>query len=344
MHKVWDKLKGSFFFVNKVYLFIIFLGLILTDATLGFFYFILSIIIYAWKVVTSKVPMSTPQNINKETYIYKNASKRDLKFDIYYPAGNQQQQYPFIYFCHGGGWISGFRNQPSNVSWCKYLASKGFTIASIDYRYGYRNDMDDILSDYTDGLNYIKKHARKLKIDKTNIVLMGLSAGGHLALLYSAYHTFTENTKRMEGIKSVVAYYPPSDLSDLFSTDNKSIFAKFATRRTLNGKPTEVKEIYDYYSPINYISSNMIPTLIAHGKLDNTVPFQSSINLIKRLDYYNVDQTFLVHKNGDHSFDTTLSDYNTISILEKTVRYIKRSTKKGKKHENNPHRESKKYK
>ena len=67
-----------------------------TDATLGFFYFILSTVIYAWKIVTSKVPMSTPQNVNKETYIYKNASNRELKFDIYYPLGKTQQEYPFI--------------------------------------------------------------------------------------------------------------------------------------------------------------------------------------------------------------------------------------------------------
>lgn len=335
MDKLKSKLKGSFFFVNKIYLFLIFIGLFLSDVTLGLYYFILSIIVYLWKTVTSKVPMSTPGEIHKETYTYKKTGDRDLLLDIYYPTEKPLREYPFIYFSHGGGWISGFRNQPNNVSWCKFLAAKGFAVASIDYRYGYRNDMSDILSDYTDGLKYIKKNAKKLKIDRSKIVLMGLSAGGHLALLYSTYHTFMKNSKPMEGIKSVVAYYPPSNLSDLFSSDNKSIFAKFAARRTLNGRPTEVKEIYDYYSPINYISESMIPTLIAHGKLDNTVPFQSSINFIKKLDYYNVDHTFLVHKYGDHSFDTNLSDYSTISILDKTVRYIRKSTKKGKKNDNN---------
>lgn len=335
MNKIKDKLKGSFFIVNKIYLFIIFVGLFLSDVTLGFYYFILSLLIYSWKTLTSKVPMSTPKDVNKETYTYKSTSNRDLKFDIYYPLDKPLRSYPFVYFSHGGGWISGFRNQPNNVSWCKYLASKGFAVASIDYRYGYRHDMDDILSDYSDGLKYIKKHAKTLKVDKTNIVLMGLSAGAHLALLYSSYYTFINNSKAMEGIKSVVAYYPPSNLADLFSADNKSIFAKFATRRTLNGRPTEVKEVYDYYSPINYINQSMIPTLIAHGKLDNTVPFKSSINLIKRLDYYKVNHTFLVHKYGDHSFDTNLSDYSTISIIDKTVRFIRKSTKKGKTNENN---------
>ncbi len=335
MDKLKHKLKSSTFFVNKIYLFIIFIGLFLSDVTLGVFYFVLSMFVYFWKTITSKVPMSTPKEMNKKTYTYKKTDTQDLKLDIYYPLDKNFNQYPFVYFCHGGGWISGFRNQPSNVSWCKYLASKGFAVASIDYRYGFKNDMDDILSDYADGIKFIKNNSKKLKIDKSQIVLMGLSAGGHLALLYSAYHTFMENITSMEGIKSVVAYYPPSDLSDLFHSDNKSIFAKFAIRKTLNGRPTEAKEIYDYYSPLNYISKSMIPTLIAHGKLDNTVPFQSSINLIKRLDHYNIDHTFLVHKYGDHSFDTTLNDYTTISILDKTVRYIRKSTKKGKMNEKN---------
>lgn len=342
MDKLKAKLKGSFFFVNKIYLFIIFIGLFLADATLGFYYFILSIFIYFWKTITSKVPMDTPSEVNKKTYIYKKTSDQDLKLDIYYPLGKNLKQYPFVYFCHGGGWISGFRNQPNNVSWCKYLASKGFAVASIDYRYGYRHHMDEILSDYTGGLNFVRKNAKEFKIDKSQIVLMGLSAGAHLALLYSTYHTFMKDEKEMEGIKSVVAYYPPSNLSDLFAEDNKSIFAKFAIRRTLNGNPTEAKEIYDYYSPINYISDSMIPTLVAHGKMDNTVPFQSSINLIKKLDQCGVDHTFLVHKTGDHSFDTNLSDYTTISILDKTIRFIRKSTKKGKKNENNRNRNTKK--
>lgn len=335
MEKLKIKLKSSFFIVNKLYLFILFVGLLLSDATLAIYYFILSMIIYFWKIITSKVPMSTPKVFFRKTYTYKSTSKKELKFDIYYPTDKTSNLYPFIYFCHGGGWISGFRNQPSNVSWCKYLASKGFAVASIDYRYGFKHNMEDILSDYTNGLNYIKNNSKKLKVDKSNIVLMGLSAGGHLALLYSAYNTFIDNQKKISGIKSVVAYYPPSNLEDLFSLDNKSIFAKFAASKTLNGSPTEVKEIYEFYSPINYISSAMVPTLIAHGKIDHTVPFQSSINLIKKLDYYNVQHTFLVHKNGDHSFDTSLNDYSTISILDKTVRFIKKSTKKGKNNDNN---------
>lgn len=328
MRKFIDKLRNSSFIINKIYLILAFLLILVQDITLGFYSFILSIIIFTWKTLKSKIPIKSESKYNKETYIYKETENKDLKMDIYIPdtGGNS---YPLVYFCHGGGWISGFRNQPNNVSWCKYLVSKGFAVASIDYRFGYKNTMSDILSDYSDGLKYIKANNINLKIDKRNIVLMGLSAGGHLSLLYSSFHTYTDpNSEFMEGIRAVVGYYSPTRLKDLLDEDNKSLFAKFAMVQTIKGSPeedytNEVEKIYEYYSPINYLSKDMIPTLMVHGKIDNTVPFTSSVEFVKKLNELNIPNEFLVHKKADHSFDSRLSDYTTINIIEKTGRFIR---------------------
>lgn len=325
MDKLKEKLKGSFFIVNKMYLFIIFLFLTISDLTLGFIYSLLSLFVFLWKTLTYKVPMDVNCKIDVETFIYKETDDKDLKLDLYFPPHRNAEKYPLVYFCHGGGWISGFRNQPNNISWCKFLASKGFIVSSIEYRYGYKNDMDDILSDYTEGLEYLKTNSDELGIDKDNILLVGLSAGGHLSLLYASYNSFLDHKDKMHGIKAVVGYYSPSNLKDLFISDNKSLFAKFGTATTLNGRPTEIEEIYDYYSPINWISEKMIPTLLVHGKLDDTVPFSSTVELIRRLKNYKVASEFYVHKNGGHSFDTRLKDLTTINILEKTVRYLRKA-------------------
>ncbi|NLY46636.1 MAG: alpha/beta hydrolase [Tissierella sp.] len=325
MDKLKDKLRGSFFIVNKIYLFIIFLFLTVSDITLGFVYFLISIFIFIWKTLTYKVPMDVNCEIDVETFTYKETEEKDLKLDLYYPPNKTINKYPLIYFCHGGGWISGFRNQPNNVSWCKYLASKGFIVSSIDYRYGFKNDMDDILSDYTEGLEYLKKRSDELGIDKDNVVLIGLSAGGHLSLLYASYHSFHKNNDKIQGIKAVVAYYSPSNLKDIFDSDNKSLFARFGTAATLNGRPADIGEIYDYYSPIHWISEMMLPTLLVHGKLDDVVPFVSTVELVKRLKNFNVPCEFYVHKNAGHSFDTRLKDLTTINILEKTLRYLRKS-------------------
>lgn len=335
MSKKKDKFHKSFFIVNKLYLFIIFIGLILEDITLGFYYFILSLILFSWKILTSKVPMDINKNLTKLTYTYKKTQNRDLKMDIWYPSEKHKKNHPLVYFCHGGGWISGFRNQPNNMSWCKYLAAKGFIVASIDYRYGYKNTMDDILSDYTHGLSFLRKRSKEFNIDKSNIILMGLSAGAHMSLLFTAYNTLIDNKKAMAGIKSVIAYYPPTNLKDIFTSDNKSLFARFATIKTMKGSPDDLEKIYEYYSPINYVSESMVPTLIVHGKNDNTVPFQSSVNFVKKLHEYHVEYEFLVHKKAGHSFDTKLKDYTTINILNKTVRFMKKSIDRRNIHENN---------
>lgn len=325
MNKLKENFKKSFFIVNKIYLYIIFILLSFVDFTLAFYYFIVSIIIFLGKLLTSKLPLEPKKDFNYKTYSYKKSDGKDLKMDIWYPNNPTQKLYPLVFFCHGGGWISGFRNQKNNISWCKYLASKGFCASSIDYRYGIKNSMEDILSDYTDALDYIKKNSEKLNIDTNNIVLMGLSAGGHLSLLYSTYNSFIKDDKKMEGIKGVVAYYAPSDLNDIFISENKSLFARFSAKKTLKATPLEKKEIYDYYSPINWITENMVPCLIVHGKQDTTVPFYSSVKLIKELKAHNVKCEFLVHKNGSHSFDTRLNDLTTVNILEKTVRFVKKA-------------------
>ncbi|MDR7870756.1 MAG: alpha/beta hydrolase [Tissierellaceae bacterium] len=325
MNNLKEKFKRSTFIVNKIYLFLIFIFLTVSDFTLGFVYFLMSAFIYMWKTLTYKVPMDVNCDIKVDTFTYKETEDKDLKLDLYYPPYKTRQKQPLVYFCHGGGWISGFRNQPNNISWCKFLASKGFIVSSIDYRYGYKNDMEDILSDYTEGLKFLKDRSEELGIDKDNIILMGLSAGGHLSLLYASYNSFLDHEDKIEGIKAVVGYYSPSNLKDIFTSDNKSLFAKFGAARTLNGRPTEIEEIYDYYSPINWVSEKMLPTLLVHGKEDNTVPFSSSVNLVKRLKNLGVNTEFYVHKHAGHSFDTRFKDLTTINILEKTVRYLKKS-------------------
>lgn len=324
MNKLKEKLKSSFFYVNKIYLFIIFILVSFVDLTLAIYYFLLTLVMYLIKVLKAHVPIQTDKTFAKETYTYKETDNQSLKIDIWYPSNSRKQNHPLVFFCHGGGWISGFRNQPNNVSWCKYLASKGLAVCSIDYRYGIKNTMEDILSDYTDALKFVRKNSNNLNIDENNIVLMGLSAGGHLSLLYSTYNTFMGNDKNMEGIRGVVGYYSPSSLKDIFVPENKSVFAKFAAKQTLKADLEEEENIYDYYSPINWVSERMVPTLIVHGELDAVVPFESSTKLAKTFNKNNVYYEFLTHSKGEHSFDTKYKDFTTVNILEKTVRFIKK--------------------
>lgn len=323
MEKLKNKFKKSFFVINKIYLFIIFLGLLISDFALGLFYFLATVLIFARKTLKAKIPINIHKDFDMITRVYKQTDKSDLKLDIWFPDSDREL-YPMVFFCHGGGWISGFRNQPNNISWCKFLANKGFVVVSIDYRYGYKYNMMDILSDYNDALIYVRNHHKEFKIDIEDITLMGLSAGGHLALLYATYFTSIKDEEFMKDIRSVVAYYPPTNLNDMLIDENKSLFTRLATRQTIKGSPTEIEDVYAYYSPITYLTENMIPVLLVHGEKDDVVPFASSIRFATKLLELNVPFEFLTHKEGKHTFDTSLKDYRTIDILEKTARFIKK--------------------
>lgn len=322
--------------VNKFYLWVLFFFLLAINAAFAFAGVVIVFVIFLF---TRRVPLEPKGQFRFDSYVYKQSGNLKLKLDCWYPK-ERLEKYPVVFFAHGGGWISGFRNQPNNVSWSKYLASKGFAVVSIDYRYGINNSMEDILEDYSDALEFVRENAEMLRLDTAKMALMGLSAGGHLALLYAAYYTSPqakvtkeERVFRMKGIKAVVAFYAPSDLKDIFEKDNKSLFARFATRTTLKGLPDESDDVYRYYSPIYWVSSCMPPVFLVHGKDDTVVPCNSSIKLAKKLKSCSISYKFYVHKRGNHAFEFVLKDFKTIKILESTINFLKsKLTESGQSH------------
>ena len=318
--------------VNKFYLWLFFFVLLGLNAALAFAGVVIVFILFLF---TRRVPLEPKGQFRYDSYVYKQSGNLKLKLDCWYPK-ERREKYPVVFFAHGGGWISGFRNQPNNVSWSKYLASKGFAVVSIDYRYGINNSMEDILEDYSDALEFVREKSEMLRLDTSKMALMGLSAGGHLALLYAAYYTSPkanitqeESVLRMKGIKAVVGFYAPSDLKDIFEKDNKSLFARFATRATLKGLPDESDDVYRYYSPIYWVSSCMPPVFLVHGKDDTVVPCNSSIKLARRLKSCAIDYKFYVHKKGNHAFEFVLKDFKTIRILETTIKFLKAKLSEG---------------
>src|SRR6056297_2880808 len=324
--KLITKIKKSYFVVNKFYLWVLFFVLLGINAAIAF---VGVVIVFLLFLFTRRVPLEPKGQYRFDSYVYKQSGALNLKLDCWYP-NERREKYPVVFFAHGGGWISGIRNQPNNVSWSKYLASKGMAVVSIDYRYGINNSMDDIVVDYSDALEFVRDKAVMLRLDTSRMALMGLSAGGHLALLYAAYYTsdkagltFEEQKTRMKGIKAIVAFYTPSDLKDIFEKDNKSLFARFATRTTFKGLPWDSDDVYQYYSPIYWVSPYLPPVFLAHGKEDVVVPCNSSIKLARKLKACSVDYKFYVHKKGNHAFEFVLKDFKTIRILEAASSFLK---------------------
>ncbi|TDX12912.1 acetyl esterase/lipase [Petrotoga sibirica] len=316
--------KNEYKKIFKIFGIILLFFLFFWNALITFFLIILLNVKTIKKSVFGNLPLEVKKGSYSDTITveYKK-DKIPLKLDLYYPA-KVKSKYPVVFFAHGGGWITGSRKLSSVTAWAKFLASRGFAVVAIDYRYGYFNKYEELIEDYNDALNYIKDHSEELDLDKENIVLMGTSAGGTLTLYYAAYHSYYNHLEKTKGIKGVVAWYAPSDLLDLWSKQVDSLFAQFAVTATMKGTPKRKFEEYKLYSPINYISERMIPALLVHGKKDDTVPVMTSIKLNKKIKECGVPSTLLIHPKGKHSFEFELKDILTQKFVEKTVSFIRK--------------------
>ena len=94
---------------------------------------------------------------------------------------------PCIIVVHGGSWAGGNSRQLPELN--SYLASRGYNVASINYRMAPKWKTPAPVEDVKNCLTYLKKHAEEYHIDTTQFVLLGRSAGAQIALL--AAYTYT---------------------------------------------------------------------------------------------------------------------------------------------------------
>lgn len=258
--------------------------------------------------------------------------------DIFYPKLKENEMPKgVVLFAHGGGWISGYRRQPNNLSWYRYLVKEGFIVATIDYSRGYKANIEKLISELIEAIEFLSTHLKKnftfftlsdnqkdnkekifprkegiVELSDMKISLMGLSAGGHLALLTAS--------RVGQKISKVVAYYSPCDLMDIWNST--SIFARIALTSTIKRFPSKNRDIYEKYSPVNNITESFPVTLLVHGLKDSVVPYISSVKMFRKMREKGKSCKLLLHPYGSHGFEFVLKDKKTIEILQKTVQFL----------------------
>lgn len=130
------------------------------------------------KRLQSQTPPSGITVISDLSYI--NDGKREHLLDIYYPQ-DTAEKLPLIIDIHGGGWMYGYKE--INKHYCMYLATRGFTVVSINYTLAPQANYMMQVRDCFQAFHWICDHADAYAYDLKNVFLTGDSAGGHLAAL-----------------------------------------------------------------------------------------------------------------------------------------------------------------
>ncbi len=229
--------------------------------------------------------------------IYTRVKDWDGKMDLYLPSTDRGPS-PVVINIHGGGWNKGSKESQTGFN---TFFKAGFAVANIAYRLTGQATAPAAVEDVRCALIYLLKNASVLNIDVNKIVIMGGSAGGHLALmggLLGNDHRFDGNCPGVEIIKvaAIIDKYGVTDVWDWGYGLNKT--SKSAT--TWLGSKANDKTFAASVSPITYVSKNSPPTFIVHGDADPTVPYQQSVALHKKLLAAGVKTEFITVAGGLH--------------------------------------------
>ena len=114
--------------------------------------------------------------------------RMDLMMDLYVPEDGGHVARPLLVTFHGGAFLNGDKRDTSLVEWCRYFASLGYVAASVDYRQGYRRNVqqtDDALfkalKDANAAVRFLLKRD-SLLIHSERIFAAGADAGGITAM------------------------------------------------------------------------------------------------------------------------------------------------------------------
>ena len=271
----------------------------------------LSLFLFSITMVNAQAPDHIVSIFPKGTIFHQNVPyandtvKKHL-LDIYLPA-NAPSATPLIIWVHGGAWNHNdkYADMGYMKSTIKALVEKGYALASIDYRQSSTAIFPAQIQDCIQAVEFLNTHAEKYKLDKNKFVLMGFSAGGHLASLMALSSNnniadfYPANKKPSFKIKAVLDFYGPSDFMLFFSNlDPGAIDNPIA--QLLGASPVKRPDISKLASPVTYVDKNDPPFFIVHGEKDPDVAPTQSYLLKSYLDLAEVKNELTIVKDAPH--------------------------------------------
>ncbi|WP_262152006.1 alpha/beta hydrolase [Chryseobacterium foetidum] len=258
---------------------------------LNYHYFVLGLAGFVLNSCNSKFRVWVGNNSQK-VYNLKYGEDKRQKMDVFLPA-DYPQDTPVVLIVHGGAWKYGRKEHMIQIQ--KMLFANNIPSVNMNYRLvkkgiTYREQLEDIDL----AIEKFNSLAEKSELLPDNYILLGESAGGHLALLYGY--------KNPERIKKIISLSGPTDF---FSDEYlKSFYSKYTSGSIQKMVGTKFKrknlsEEFKTASPIANVSS--VPTLLFQGNTDFLVNQKQGLALDSVLTEKNIPHKLVFMENTGHA-------------------------------------------
>jgi len=246
--------------------------------------------------LTSALPEQTFLNISYGT-------DSAQKMDIYLPAARSKDSTKVIMLIHGGAWNGG--DKADFASYITLLKNKlpDYAIVNINYRLATQitNHFPAQENDVQSAVHFLYKKREEYQLSE-KLVLLGASAGAHLALLHAYKHAYPVK------IQSVISFFGPTDLTSMYNSIPNSYY-QLAMQVLIGGTPANNIDAFQQSSPLFFADAESCPTLLLHGAKDPLVSVSHSKTLRDKLKASGVKAEFVIYPNEGHGwYGNTLDD------------------------------------
>ncbi len=246
--------------------------------------------------VVKKIKFPTGYKANLDA-VYSEIDGWKGREDIYYNP-TAAKPTPVIFNIHGGGWNKGTKEAQGGFD---MYFKMGFAVVNVEYRLSQQASAPAAVEDVRAAMLYAVKKAKELNIDPNRIVVMGSSAGAHLALMCGLLQHDTRFDGAYKKVKKyeIVAIIDKSGITDVWDwAYGKNKTSKSATMWL--GARDKDEAFAKTVSPIHYVKKTSPPTYIAHGDADLVVPYQEAVALKNKFEEVGAKYVFKTVLGGGH--------------------------------------------
>jgi acetyl esterase/lipase len=204
--------------------------------------------------------------------------------DVYQPR-KTSGPVPVIVFWYGGGWTEGDKDEYRFVG--AALAGLGYVAVVPDYRLYPEAKFPVFLDDAAAAVAWVQTHAAQFGGDPHRIVLMGHSAGAHMAAMLALNSTYLRragvDTHNVVGLIGLSGPYELAPNTPVLNT----IFAAPYTPHDWQVLP--------------YVTPEAPPALLIHGGADQFVWVSNSVHLADALRASRVPVELAIYPDRGHA-------------------------------------------
>lgn len=218
------------------------------------------------------------------------------KLDAYLPKDRSASSTKSIVLIHGGSWESGDKTELTEFVDTLKRRLPDYAIFNINYRLSTNgvNIFPTQEMDVKAAFQYIADNASKYLISK-KIVLLGVSAGGQLALLQA----YKYNTPVVPA--AVVSFYGPTDLTAMYNDPTDALIPP-ALAEIVGKTPSQDPAIYINSSPLNFVTSTSPPTIFFQGGMDSLIKVTQATSLQSKLNSAGVVNQYVYYPEEGHGW------------------------------------------